>query len=129
MGQMVAVQKALVDLKSEKLPAKIAFSVAKLNQFVTPLVVRYSQYRTKMLQKYGVPIDDTNEKFRFESVENASEFQAVVNAEESKQVVLPENVRIRLDDLTHLSITPESMEALLPVLIEADSSATEQKHE
>jgi hypothetical protein len=74
LSQLVAAEEALTRLLEVKLPAKLAYHVAKLARLVTEETRHYHTQREALIRELGVPIPDSPDQIRVEP-QHLLEFQ------------------------------------------------------
>ncbi len=115
IAQLMQVGKVLTELKSEKLPVLTSLKLVKLVRFIAPIESRYLTFCTEQAKRLGELTKDEPPNYKF-STESAAEYNAAVKAESEKQVVVSENLKIKISDLQSLQLSIETVNGLFPIL-------------
>lgn len=115
---IIEITPALSALGATKLPAKIAYRVARALNAIKPDAVAYDEQRMKLLRELGTPDEKDQNIVRLG--DNAAAFDEQIKAllDEDVTVTLP---TITLDDLGDASIEPMHLAALDGIFITTES--------
>ena len=116
--KLLSVGKVLNELKSEKLPVLTSLKLVKLVRFIAPIESRYLTFCKEQAARLGEPSKENPQQYTFATEEARVEFNAASKVEAEKQVVLPENLKIKVSELQSLQFSIETMNALFLILSE-----------
>lgn len=116
IAQIKNAEPVLTKLFNEKLPVKISFRINKIINSITKDLENFETFRMKLFEKYG---EIQNDSTRMIKPEHQEAFLQEINSLLREEVELPD-VKLGLEELGDIQITPAELSAFAPWLTDAE---------
>lgn len=104
MSDVLKAEEGLTLIAQEKLPVKLAYSIAKLLRKVVKEIEFFSEKRTALIKEYGVENKEDTSKFEIPK-EKLEDFNKQMKDLAELEVTLNGVVKVKLDDLIDAKIS------------------------
>jgi len=112
---VVQSSKALNALKDEKFDVSATAKLVKLKKWLNPYVQDWAEYNNKELARLGVQDEKNPEQYTF-SGDNGKEYNKLMESYCSKEILIPDRLKLQLSDLKDLKLSLTVLEQLCGVL-------------
>jgi len=116
LADVINAVSSLKAISEEKFALDVSLKLVKLKRWVDPLFTEYDAYRTKETNRLAVPSEKDPGTFVFQGPA-FDEFKLLIETYLNQSVKIPDNLKLRVEDLKSISsISPATLNNLLVVI-------------
>jgi hypothetical protein len=117
IGEAIIAQKAIEDVATIKMPAKVSYRLGRINDKLMPIKTAYEKTRNDLvISKYGTPVEDKPDSFQV-APDKLQDYLTEINSV-LMTVETIDAFQVAIDDFGDVELPPEFFSAIKPFMVD-----------